>query len=108
MSGEPWKVVRKFFLQVLKERGSNSIKTSIAGPLYDSIKSTVNDLKAKKGEPVNLIELLTQKCTTIMRLTLFAETGATEEQIKRINELYAGEAMSMTPLNMLMCGTFAK
>ncbi|GBN08665.1 Cytochrome P450 18a1 [Araneus ventricosus] len=108
MSGEPWKAVRKFLLQVLKDRGSNSIKTSIAGPLYDSIKSTVNDLKAKKGEPVNLIELLTQKCTTIMRLTLFAETGITEEQIKKINELVTAEIMSRTPLNLLMCGTFAK
>ncbi|KAF8764657.1 Cytochrome P450 18a1 like protein [Argiope bruennichi] len=108
LNGEPWKVVRKFFLQILKERGANSIKSSIAGPLYDSIKSTINDLKAKKGEPVNLIELLTEKCTTIMRLTLFGEVGVTDEQIKKFNELYAGEVMCMTPLNMLMCGTYAK
>ncbi|CAL1263843.1 unnamed protein product [Larinioides sclopetarius] len=108
MSGEPWKAVRKFFLQVLKERGANSIKTSISDLLYHSIKSTVNDLKAKNGEPVNLIELLTEKCTMIMRLTLFGENGATEEQIKKFNELYTEEVMSMTPLNMLMCGTYAK
>ncbi|CAL1263842.1 unnamed protein product [Larinioides sclopetarius] len=108
MTGEPWKAVRIFLLKVLKERGANSIKTTIAGPLYDSIKSTVNELKAKMGEPVNLIELLTQKCATIMRLTLFSENGITEQEIKKINELVMAEIMIRRPLNLLMCGSFAK
>ncbi|GBM72743.1 Cytochrome P450 2B11 [Araneus ventricosus] len=107
-NGESWKVIRKFFLVLLKERGTNSIKTSIAGPLYDSIKCIVNELKAKKGEPVNLIEFLTHKCNTILRLTLFGEVGATEEQVRKLNELYAVQIESMLPMTMLLCGTFAK
>ncbi|GBM77227.1 Cytochrome P450 2J3 [Araneus ventricosus] len=108
LSGEPWKNVRKFFLVLLKERGTNSIKTSLAGPLYDSIKSTIGDLKAKKGEPVNLIELLTHKCNTILRLTLFGEVGATEEQIRKFNEMYAVQISALTLKNSLLNGTFAK
>ncbi|KAF8764661.1 Cytochrome P450 2J1 like protein [Argiope bruennichi] len=108
MNGESWKAARKFFLVLLKERGANSLKTSLAGPLYDSIKSTVNELKARKGEPLNLIEFLMQECCTIVRLTLFGETGATQEQIRRFNELYAIEVKSLSPKTILLCGTFAK
>ncbi|KAF8764666.1 cytochrome P450 2B12-like [Argiope bruennichi] len=84
--GEHWKVARKFFPSAMKERDANSIKSRIAGSLYDSIKSTIDDLKAKKGEPINLIELFTTKCNTILRLTLFGEVGITEQQIKKFNE----------------------
>ncbi|GBM77232.1 Cytochrome P450 2B12 [Araneus ventricosus] len=108
INGESWKVVRKFFLVLLKERGANSIKTSIAGPLYDSIKSTINDIKAKKGDPFNLIELLTDNCNTILRLTLFGETGATEEQIRKFNEMYGIQIQCMTPRNSLLSGKFAR
>ncbi|CAL1263844.1 unnamed protein product [Larinioides sclopetarius] len=108
INGESWKVTRKFFLVLLKERGTNSIKTSIAGPLYDSIKYIVNELKAKKGEPVNLIDFLTHKCNTILRLTLFGEVGATEEQVRKLNEMYAVQIESMLPITFLLCGTFAK
>ncbi|GBM77231.1 Cytochrome P450 18a1 [Araneus ventricosus] len=107
-NGEKWKIARKFFLVLLKERGANSIKTSIAGPLYDSIKSTVKDLKAKNGEPVNLIELLTHKCNTTLRLTLFGDVGVSEEQVRKFNEMYAIQIESMTPMAMLLSGTFAK
>ncbi|CAL1263852.1 unnamed protein product [Larinioides sclopetarius] len=107
-NGEQWKIARKFFLVLLKERGANSIKTSIARPLYDSIKSTVNDLKNKNGEPVNLIELLTHKCNTTLRLTLFGEVGVSEEKVRKFNEMYAVQVESMTPMAMLLNGTFAK
>ncbi|KAF8764663.1 cytochrome P450 2J1-like [Argiope bruennichi] len=108
MNGEPWKAARKFFLVALRERGSNFVKTTLAGPLYDSIKSTVNELKARKGEPVNLIDFLLHECCTVVRLTLFGETGATQEQIRRFNELYSIEVKCMTPRNVLLCGSFAK
>ncbi|GBN15742.1 Cytochrome P450 18a1 [Araneus ventricosus] len=108
INGEPWKAARKFFLVLLKVRGASSLKTSIAGPLYDSIKNTVKDLEAREGEPLNLIELLMRESCTIVRLTLFGETGATEAQIRKFNEVYAVEVKSFTPKSLLLCGTFAK
>ncbi|XP_055942781.1 cytochrome P450 2J2-like [Argiope bruennichi] len=108
INGEPWKATRKFFLVLLKERGANSLKTSLAGPLYDSIKSTMNDLKMRNGEPINLIDFLMKECCTILRLTLFGETGVTEEQLRKFNELYSTEITCMTPRSILLRGTFAK
>ncbi|GBM77233.1 hypothetical protein AVEN_231245-1 [Araneus ventricosus] len=108
VNGEPWKVVRKYLAVLLKERGTNSLKTSIAGPLYDSIKCIVNEIKAKKGEPINLIDFLTHKCNTIIRLTLFGDVGVTEEQVRKLNELYAIQLKCFLPKSLLLCGTFAK
>ncbi|GFU98175.1 cytochrome P450 1A1 [Trichonephila clavipes] len=108
IDGEPWKAVRKFIIGVMKERGTISIKNSIAGPLYDSVLSTIKDIKEKKNEPVNLIETLTHKCNTNLRITLFGEIGATEEQIRKFNELYAAEVILMTPLNTLISGNIAR
>ncbi|CAL1263850.1 unnamed protein product [Larinioides sclopetarius] len=108
VNGEPWKVVRKYLAVLLKERGTNSLKTSIAGPLYDSIKCIINEIKAKKGEPINLIDFLTPKCNSIIRLTLFGDVGVTEDQVRKLNELYAIQLKSFLPMSLLLCGTFAK
>ncbi|CAL1263847.1 unnamed protein product [Larinioides sclopetarius] len=108
INGESWKAVRKFFLILLKERGANSIKTSLAGPLYDSIKSTINHIKTKEGNPINLMELLTENCNAILSLTLFGETGATEEKIRKFNKIYGIQFQSMTPRSILLSGTFAR
>ncbi|GIX85855.1 cytochrome P450 18a1 [Caerostris extrusa] len=108
INGEAWKVQRKFFIQVLKERGSISMKNDIAGALYDSIKSTIDDLKAKKGEPVNLVELLTHKCNTNLRVSMFGETGISEEQLQKMVELYGEEVASTTAMNVLLIGKIAK
>ncbi|KAF8764660.1 Cytochrome P450 2B12 like protein [Argiope bruennichi] len=108
INGEAWRVARKFFLVIIKERGANSFKTSIAGPLYDSIQSSVNELKARNGEPLNLIEFCTYRCNTFLRFTMFGEVGATAEQINKFNELYSVAVQCITPMNMLLCGTFAK
>ncbi|GBM77226.1 Cytochrome P450 2B12 [Araneus ventricosus] len=108
INGEAWRVARKFFLVNMKERGANSLKTSIAGPLYDSIQCSVNELKARNGEPLNLIEFCTHRCNTFLRLTMFGAMGATAEQIIKFNELYSVAVQCITPTNMLLCGTFAK
>ncbi|GIX85858.1 cytochrome P450 18a1 [Caerostris extrusa] len=107
-NGEKWKVTRKFFIQVLKERGANSLKSNLSASIYDSINSTINDLKAKKGEPVNFIEILTNKCNAFLRFALFGDHGITEEQVRRFNELYSIQMECMTPTNMLLNGTIAK
>ncbi|GIX85857.1 cytochrome P450 18a1 [Caerostris extrusa] len=104
LNGEAWRNVRKFFLVQLKERSTKSIKTSLSGNLYESINSTINDLKAKKGEPVNIIEILTHKCNAILRLTVFGDVGATEEQVRRFNELYAVSISTILPKTMLLNG----
>ncbi|XP_055934654.1 cytochrome P450 2A9-like [Argiope bruennichi] len=106
--GEAWKVLRKFFIRVLKERTAISEKNSMIGPVYDSIKSTIIDLKEEKGKPLNLIELLTTKCTTNLRLMLFSEVGASEEQMKKIMELYAEELEGFMPLNLLLSGSIMR
>ncbi|KAF8764665.1 cytochrome P450 2J1-like [Argiope bruennichi] len=108
INGETWKVSRKFFLVLLKERGANTLKTSLAGPLYDSIKTTMNELKARKGEPLNLVEFLTQGCCTFLRFTLFGEIGITDEQLRKFNELYVIEVTALYPKSILLSGTFAK
>ncbi|GBO17601.1 hypothetical protein AVEN_13133-1, partial [Araneus ventricosus] len=45
--GEPWKIIRRFFLKLFKRRLENSIKTKEVDSLYDSIKSTISDLEDK-------------------------------------------------------------
>ncbi|GFQ85646.1 cytochrome P450 2B1 [Trichonephila clavata] len=107
-NGEPWKVIRKFFLPVMKERGTISIKNSMSGLLYDSIKSTIDDLKSRKGESFNIVEIMTLKCTSMLRLTLFGDVGATDEQIRKFNELYLREMMILLPSNLFLSGAFAK
>ncbi|GFS86838.1 cytochrome P450 2A9 [Nephila pilipes] len=105
---EPWKAVRKFLLRFLKERIAITIKNSTSESLYDIIRSTVRDLKAKKGAPVNLTDLLTHKCNSVLRLILFNEVGATEEQIRKFCKLYATEMGHVSPTNMFLSGTIAR
>ncbi|GFU80177.1 cytochrome P450 2B11 [Trichonephila clavipes] len=65
-------------------------------------------LKSRNGEPLNLIELLTDKCNAVMRLSLFGDVGISEEQIREINILFADEIACMTPMNVLLAGKVAK
>ncbi|GFU98179.1 methyl farnesoate epoxidase [Trichonephila clavipes] len=76
--------------------------------VYDSIKSTIEDLKARKGEPFSIVDVMTLKCTSMMRLTLFGDVGATDEQIRKFNELYLREMVILIPSNLFLSGTFAK
>ncbi|GFS86846.1 cytochrome P450 18a1 [Nephila pilipes] len=108
LNGERWKVIRKFFLGVLKERGSVSIKNSMSGALYDSIKSSINDLKARKGKPFSTVELLNTRCSANIRLAMFGDIGVTDEKILRFNDLYVQEMLSLTPTNMLASGNFPR
>ncbi|GFU80186.1 cytochrome P450 2B12 [Trichonephila clavipes] len=108
LNGEPWKELRKFFLQVLKERGVISVKDSMSGSMYDAIKSTVDEIKAMKDEPINMVELVTNKCNAILRNMLFSENGMSEEQIREVNECYSSVMECMTTTNLLLTGDFAR
>ncbi|GFR29659.1 cytochrome P450 18a1 [Trichonephila clavata] len=108
LNGESWKELRKFFLQVLKERGVISVKDSMSGSMYDAIKSTIDEIKAMKDEPINMVELVTNKCNAILRNMLFSENGMSEEQIREVNECYSSVMECMTTTNLLLTGDFAR
>ncbi|CAL1263865.1 unnamed protein product [Larinioides sclopetarius] len=95
-------------MTVLRNRGSMLGEKIVITTVYDSIKSIVNDLRQEMGKPVNLIQFLTHKCTANIRLMLFGEVGASEEQIQRITKLHAEELGAMTPLNLLLSGPLAR
>nr|XP_042906022.1 cytochrome P450 2H1 isoform X1 [Parasteatoda tepidariorum] len=108
INGEPWKMLRKFCLQQFRESGMTTIKDNMTGPLYDSIKETVDYLREKKGEPVEILQLLTDKCTSITRLTLFGGSRVTDRQIREMNESYGHTMTFLTVPNMLYTGKTAR
>lgn len=107
-SGEEWKINRKFFLQVLKDRVSLSVKNLLSGSLQDSVNSTIDQLRNKKGETVEIIDVLVDKCNANLRLTLFGETGISEERVKEINELYVALMECFISPNLLPTGNIAR
>ncbi|KAF8764668.1 Cytochrome P450 2F3 like protein [Argiope bruennichi] len=104
LNGEPWKELRKFFLQALKERGVITVKDSLSGSMYEAIKSTVEFLKEKKEEPVNIIEIVNRKCNAILRQMLFGENGMSEEQMRELIEIYEAIMQIQTPKNLTLTG----
>ncbi|KAG8176955.1 hypothetical protein JTE90_015421 [Oedothorax gibbosus] len=108
LNNEDWKVNRKFFLQILKERVSLSVKNLLSGSLYDAVNATIVELRAKQGEEVNIIEFLTKKCNANMRLVFFGENGISEENVAVINENYAVMMVCFTAPNLLLTGNIAK
>ncbi|GBN96749.1 hypothetical protein AVEN_12201-1 [Araneus ventricosus] len=104
LNGEPWKELRKFFVQVLKERGIITVKDSLSGSMYEAINSTVDLLNEKKEEPVNIIEIVTTKCNSILRRMLFGDNGMSEEQMREIIEVYETVMQIMMPKNLTLTG----
>ncbi|GBM72411.1 hypothetical protein AVEN_73637-1 [Araneus ventricosus] len=104
LNGEPWKELRKFFVQVLKERGIITVKDSLSGSMYEAINSTVDLLNEKKEEPVNIIEIVTTKCNSILRRMLFGDNGMSEEQMREIIEVYEAVMQVMMPKNLTLTG----
>lgn len=80
----------------------------LSGSLYDSVNSTVKELKEKSGQTLNIVELLLDKCNATMRLTFFGESGISEEQVREINELYVAVMYCFTSPNLIVSGSIAK
>ncbi|GFY41614.1 cytochrome P450 2B12 [Trichonephila inaurata madagascariensis] len=80
----------------------------MSGSMYDAIKSTIDEIKAMKDEPINMVELVTNKCNAILRNMLFSENGMSEEQIREVNENYSSVMECMTTTNLLLTGDFAR
>lgn len=108
VNGEPWKVLRKFAFQQLREYGMTTVKDNMSIPLYDSIKETIAFLKSKNGEPVEIVQYLTDRCNATLRLTMFGEYGITEQQIKEINQAYVHVVSFMTNINLFYNGFFSR
>lgn len=87
-----------------------SAKEHVSTSMYESVRDTVEQLKvnAAAAEPVNIMQLLTDKCTSILRLTLFGVDGVTEEQVREINGYYSGIVGCQTAINLLLAGNLAR
>ncbi|XP_015912958.1 cytochrome P450 2J1 [Parasteatoda tepidariorum] len=108
VNGEPWKVLRKFILQQLREYGMTAMKENMSDPLYDSIQDTLGYLKAKEGEPVEIVEHLSDKCNVIIRQTMFGNDGISEKQVKEINDSFYHVTAFITSTNLLYAGFLAR
>lgn len=108
VNGESWRVQRKFFTQKFKEYGMQSIKQDISGSLYDTLNETVEEIRAMKGQPIAINEMLTIKCSHIIRRILFNDQGISEEDLKELNHEYEYVLESMTYKNLLLMGNIAR
>ncbi|XP_035217511.1 cytochrome P450 2B1-like [Stegodyphus dumicola] len=103
LNGEPWKVLRKFFLQVFKDIGMNSLKDNASGPVYDALNSITEDFQNLNGEPIVVIEMLHSKCSNVYRRIMFGENGITEQQMRNFTDPYMA-ILEHIPTNLLLIG----
>ncbi|XP_042902279.1 cytochrome P450 2A9 [Parasteatoda tepidariorum] len=108
LQGEAWKAVRKFLLFQFRERGMTAIKESLSGPIYDTVRETIADLRKAKGQPVDIAEILLVKCGKVMRQTLFGNDGMSDKEMIEFSRAYFKNLMSMTSINLMLVGNFAK
>ncbi|KAG8176954.1 hypothetical protein JTE90_015420 [Oedothorax gibbosus] len=105
---EEWKANRKFFVTTFKERVSLSVKDLLSGSLYDSVNSTMAELREKAEQTVNIVQVLVSKCNADFRLTLFGENGISEERVTEVNELYEPVIAFFTFPNIVVTGSIAR
>lgn len=85
-----------------------AIKDNFSGSVYDTLKGTVEEIRAMKGEVFSLSELLTVKCASIVRRILFNDQGITEEEYKELNCEYQKVIDIQTAKNFLLIGNVAR
>ncbi|XP_054711511.1 cytochrome P450 2F3-like [Uloborus diversus] len=107
-NGEPWKILRKFFVQNFKEYGMSSLKDTTDGPIYESLVKTIEDIRQKKGQSFNVIDLLVERCSGIIKKMIFGIDGVTGEELRILNETYAVALDGMTGNKMMFIGPFGK
>lgn len=108
VNGEPWRVLRKFFVQRFRDYGLNTVRDNVAGPVYDSLNATIEDLKASAGKPVNIVELLGKRCSITIRKTIFGEKGATDEELQQMLAAYGSSLEGNVGVIMLLVGPLAR
>ncbi|KAG8176956.1 hypothetical protein JTE90_015422 [Oedothorax gibbosus] len=110
-NNEEWKTNRKFFVGALKERSHAVLQESLSGTsLYASIKSTMDELRDKKSdELVNIVDVVSSKCTTAIRHALFGDSGeVTDEDVQEFNEYFNTVMACMSAPNFLPTGKMAR
>lgn len=103
-----WKTLRVFFTQHLKDVGFSHFKGNMAGNIYEIIRDCKKELLQSKGKPVALTDILTKKCNSILRHTLFGDGLISDEEIQRINDRYETVLENMNGTNLLVIGTLAR
>ncbi|XP_054711292.1 uncharacterized protein LOC129220883 [Uloborus diversus] len=104
VNGEAWKTLRKFFIQSLKEYG---MKENM-GPVYNSLSDTMDYLRSKNGDPANVLQLLTDKCTVTIRSVLFGENGISQESIESVNDALSVVLGGLTSTKLMLYGISAR
>lgn len=108
VNGESWRVQRKFFAQKFKEYGLLAVKENTSGSFYDALSETVEEMRSMDGQPFEVTELMTVKCSKIIRRILFNDQGITEEELGELNHVYGTVLASMNYKNLLLMGNFAR
>lgn len=67
----------------------------------------VEELRARKDESFNVIDVLTDRCTTVMRKVLFGD-AVSDEAIYKMNAAYAVSLDGMTGVKLLLTGPVGK
>lgn len=108
VNGEPWKVLRKFFILKFKEYGLSTVRDNIAGPVYDSLNTAIEDLKNLDGKPVNIVEFLGQRSAVTLRRIIFGEKGVTDECLGKMIVAYTNSLEGNLGINLLLIGPLAR
>ncbi|XP_054711505.1 cytochrome P450 2F3-like [Uloborus diversus] len=108
VNGEPWKVLRKFFIQSFKEFGMTTLKNTTDGPVYESLTKTIEEIREKNGQSFNVIDLLIERCSATMKKMLFGSDGVTNEELRIMNDAYIIALDGMTGNKFLFIGPFAR
>ncbi|XP_054723382.1 cytochrome P450 2B4-like [Uloborus diversus] len=108
LNGEPWKVMRKFFVQTFKEYGLTVQKEATAGSLYDHLNSTVETLRTSSDASIGVIEFFTERIMNIMHGLVLNNDALTKEDYREFIKHYVTLFENMSPIDNLMTGFFAK
>lgn len=80
----------------------------MSGPIYDSVNASVDVLKATDGTPVNIISILNDSSSGILRRILFNDGEITDEELKGILECYQNILPIFTGKKLLLMGNIAR
>lgn len=80
----------------------------MAGPVYDSLNSAMEELKNLHEKEVNIVKFLGQRSEVTIHRIIFGEKGITDENVRKIIALYIEVLEGNIGANRLLTGPFAK
>ncbi|XP_035217512.1 cytochrome P450 2B11-like [Stegodyphus dumicola] len=104
---EAWKTLRKFFINNFKVNGLISMKDNVT-EVYDTIDSTIKDLRSLNGEPVDIVEIVNNKFMNTARCTFFGEDGISMEHFRKLIDHFIIALEILAGTYTLLYGTIAK